>query len=66
MELSEITDKAIDYMLPELVSLAEADDRKLTPWEKEQFIPSISEQWTRKRWLSDRQKETLGRIWEKV
>lgn len=65
MDLTEITDKAVDYMLPELVSLVEADDRRLTQWEKD-FIPSISEQWSRKRWLSDDQKKSLGKIWDKI
>ena len=66
MELAELTDKAIDYILPECEALADADDRKLTPWEKKEFIPSVSEQWHRKRWLSDKQKEILGRIWDKL
>lgn len=65
MELNEITDKAIEYMLPELESLVEADDRRLTPWEKN-FIPSISDQWSRKRWLSEDQKKSLGKIWDKI
>jgi hypothetical protein len=65
VELSELTDKAIDYMLPELESLVESDDRRLTPWEKD-FIPSISEQWTRRRWLSGDQKKSLGKIWDKI
>jgi hypothetical protein len=60
MDLSEITDKAIDYMLGEL-----ADNLKLTSWEKN-FVESISDQWERKRFLTDKQKETLGRIWDKV
>ncbi len=60
MELSEITDKAIDYMLSEL-----ADNLKLTSWEKD-FVESITDQWERRRSLSDKQKEILGRIWEKV
>jgi len=65
MELHELTDKAIDYMLPELESLVEIDDRRLTPWEKN-FIPSISEQWTRKRYLSEDQKKSLAKIWDKI
>jgi len=64
MELSELTDKAIDYMLDRL-----KDDMlgepKITKWE-EAFVESISDQWTRSRRLSDKQKEVLGRIWDKV
>ena len=63
MELSELTDKAIDYMLPELVG--EDNRKKLSPWEWS-FVESVTDQWERKRRLSDKQKETLGRIWDKV
>lgn len=66
MELSEITDKALDYMLPDLESRVAVDDPKLSQWEKEQFIPSIIEQWSRVRRLTDRQKEILGKIWDKL
>jgi hypothetical protein len=60
MELSELTDKAIDYILSGL-----ADEQRLTQWEKS-FVESVSDQWTRSRRLSDKQKEVLGRIWDKV
>jgi hypothetical protein len=60
MELNEITEKAIDYMLGEL-----ADNLKLTSWEKN-FVESVSDQWERTRRLSDKQREVLGRIWDKV
>lgn len=63
MELSELTDKAIDYMLPELIS--QENRKKLSPWEWS-FIESITDQWERRRKLSDRQKEILGSIWDKV
>jgi hypothetical protein len=63
MELSELTDKAIEYILDEL---KDSNSPKLTDWERNQFIPSVTDQWERKRWLSDRQKETLGRIWDKI
>jgi len=66
MELHELTDKAIDYMLSDLEARVEADDPKLDEWEKEQFLPSIIEQWDRRRKLSDKQKFILGRIWDKV
>jgi len=66
MDINEITDKAIDYMLPRLVDEAAADSPKLSEWEKTQFIPSIVDQWERRRSLSEKQKEILGRIWDKA
>lgn len=66
MELNEITDKALDYMMPDLESRVAVDDPKLSEWEKEQFLPSVIEQWHRKRWMSDKQKQIIGRIWDKL
>jgi hypothetical protein len=60
VELSELTDKAVDYILDAL-----KDERKLSDWEKN-FVESVSDQWTRARRLSDKQKEVLGRVWDKV
>jgi hypothetical protein len=60
MELSELTDRAIDYILNEL-----ADHRGLSVWENS-FVESIADQWSKRRSLSDRQKEILGKIWDKV
>ena len=62
MEPDELTDKAIDYIIS---GLADSRSPKLSDWEKN-FIESVSDQWHNKRWLSDRQKEILGRIWDKV
>lgn len=59
MELEELTDKAIDYILSHLEG-----DIRLTDWEKG-FVESISDQWTRKRRLSDKQKDTVGKIWDR-
>ena len=59
MKPEELTDDAIDYMLPVL----EHEDR-LTNWEAN-FIESISEQWDRNRSLSEKQKEVLGKIWDR-
>ncbi len=58
MKLAELTDKAIDYIL------ARTNTDILTDWEKT-FFESVSEQWERSRSLSDKQKEVLGRIWDK-
>lgn len=59
MKSEELTDDAIDYMLPVL----EHEDR-LTAWETD-FIESISGQWDRNRSLSEKQKEILGKIWDR-
>lgn len=58
MELSELTDKAIDYILDGI------DTGRLSSWEQS-FVESVSDQWARNRKLSDRQKEILGNIWDK-
>lgn len=57
MKLEELTDTAIDHIY------ANIDTDMLTPWEKG-FIESTNDQWDRRRWLSDKQKEILGRIWD--
>lgn len=59
MKPEELTDEAIDYIIANL----EADDR-LTKWEQG-FVESISNQWELHRSLSDKQKETLGKVWDK-
>lgn len=58
MTADEMTDEAISYILNNI------DDSRLTKWE-EDFVSSVSDQWDRRRALSERQKEVLGRIWEK-
>ena len=58
MREEELTDTAIDY----IISLMNTDC--LTDWEKS-FFESVSEQWERHRKLSQKQKEVLGRIWDK-
>ena len=58
MRQEELIDKAIDYMLGAI----ELD--RLSVWEQS-FVESISDQWTRDRRLSERQKEVLGNIWDK-
>lgn len=64
MELSELTDKAIDYIVEGLCDEAAKDRPKLSKWETD-FLISIEEQWRKNRWLSDKQKEVLGKIWDK-
>lgn len=59
MELGELTDKAIDYMLPQLA------DARLSAWEKS-FVESVTDQWERNRRLTDNQKLKLGEIWDRA
>jgi hypothetical protein len=59
MKPEELTDDAIDYILANLA----AEDR-LTKWESG-FVASVSEQWDRDRFLTEKQKETLGKVWDK-
>lgn len=65
MKIEEVTDKALDYMLPWLQDLAKADDRRFSDFEK-QFIPSVVAQWARARKMSPKQREIIGKIWDKV
>jgi hypothetical protein len=58
MKPEELTDKAIDFIMNGM------NTDHLNDWEK-QFFESVSEQWTRYRKLSDKQKQVLGRIWDK-
>ena len=60
MQLGELTNEAISYILDHLEG-----ETRLTQWEKN-FVESISDQWTRKHYLSDKQKMTLGNIWDNV
>ena len=59
MDQAELTDKAIDYILDGL-----ANEKRMTEWEKN-FIESVTDQWTSRRSLSDKQKDVLGKIWDR-
>jgi hypothetical protein len=70
MNTEELTDKAIDYILHDLGIdvLARAKGRphsRMTEWEMN-FVESIIDQWARRKHLTDKQKEILGKIWDKV
>jgi hypothetical protein len=58
MKQEELTDEAIDFIVEGM------NTSFLNEWEN-QFFESVSEQWQRNRRLSDKQKEILGRIWDK-
>ena len=58
MKPDELTEDAIDYIY------SHVDHSLLTAWEYE-FVESTQDQWVRNRSLSDRQKEILGKIWDK-
>ena len=64
MEASELTDKAIDYIIDGLCDELAKDRPTLNDWERN-FVISVEDQWRRGRSLSDRQKEILGKIWDK-
>lgn len=59
MKIEELTDQAIDYILDGV------DLTLLSEWERN-FIESVSDQWTRNKRLSEKQKEILGKIWDKT
>ena len=61
MELSELDEKGLNYIFANV----DLDDRRITKWERG-FIESVADQWERKKFLTDRQKETLGKIWDKL
>lgn len=42
-----------------------ARNSPFSSWDKE-FLESIEEQWTEKKWLSPKQIETLEDIWDKI
>ncbi len=65
MELSELTDKAIDYIIDGLCDELAKDRPKLNSWERG-FIISVEEQWRNKRSLTDNQKTKLGQVWDKM
>jgi hypothetical protein len=46
----------------EVVEACVENMNRLTQWERN-FIENISDQWERKRWLSDKQEEILERIY---
>ena len=58
-----------EHDIPEAIedccSALDARNCPFTAWEKE-FVESIYEQWDDKGWLSERQKEVLQKIWNKV
>lgn len=58
MKAEELTDKAIDYIIDN------SSTDPMSDWERD-FFESVSEQWQRNRRLSEKQKEILGRIWDK-
>jgi hypothetical protein len=61
MDSQELSPSAIDYILANV----QDDDPKLNQWERD-FILSVSDQWHRRRTLTDKQIETLGKIWDKI
>jgi hypothetical protein len=61
MELYELTDKAIDQIYREI----DTEDPRINAWEHN-FLENTAMWWERTRKLSDDQKLTLGKIWDKL
>lgn len=51
-----------DTLIEHMFQLLESPSRELTKWE-ENFLESVQEQWARRKTLTDRQFETLERIY---
>ena len=51
-----------DETLEHWLTVIEEEGRDLSKWE-EDFIESLREQWDRGRWMSERQREILERIY---
>jgi hypothetical protein len=66
MKHEELTDDAIDYILANLEDTMRMGPQhgELNDWERG-FVESVSDQWERSRSLSEKQKEILGKIWDK-
>jgi hypothetical protein len=58
LKQEELTDHAVDFIV------AGMNTDFLNDWEQA-FFESVSEQWQLSRRLSEKQKEILGRIWDK-
>jgi hypothetical protein len=60
----ELTDKAINYIIEGLCDELAKDRPRLNDWERD-FVISVEDQWRRNHSLSAKQKEILGKIWDK-
>jgi hypothetical protein len=60
-----MTDKQIGAAVDDCCSALGARNCPFTPWERE-FVESVATQWEDRRRLTERQQESLERIWEKV
>lgn len=58
MTPEELTDQAVDYIIEGM------DATQLNDWER-RFFESVSDQWHHRHTLSDRQREVLGKIWDR-
>lgn len=54
-----------DDDIAQMIEDCEARDSKLSEWEQ-QFIDSIGRQLARTGWLSQKQRERLEQIWERI
>jgi len=58
-------DDDIENAIEDCQSATSASNCPFNEWEEE-FIESIAEQWSEKSYLTEKQMDTLQRIWDKV
>jgi len=55
----------VEEALDDCNSALTATNCPFTAWEKE-FLESVAEQWEEREYLSEKQRDTLKRIWDKI
>jgi hypothetical protein len=58
-------DAKVEEALDDCNSALTASNCPFTAWEKE-FVESVGEQWEERQFLSEKQRDTLRRVWDKV
>lgn len=54
--------KEIEMMFSDL----DSETHRMSSWERDEFIPSVSDQFTQRGTLSDNQYNTLKKIWDRL
>lgn len=55
----------INEMIMDILDVANVSNTAITKWEKD-FVESVQEQFIEKGSLSEKQEQTLERIWDKI
>lgn len=63
--MADLDDSDLEEALEDCSSALSATNCPFTPWEKE-FVESVYEQFQARSTLSDKQKDILAKIWDKV